>query len=95
MVDSLLNSGYGIGLLVHYMEHANWSFGKSYHFGTVKKVEKFHTSRTLLLLCFKANLIPSMKILNKIKQQLRSMVLAKTYIKLIYEIKAIPNIVNC
>ena len=46
-----------------------------------EKRGKFYTCRTSLLLCFKANLIPSTRVLNKIKQQLKTMVLAKAYIK--------------
>ena len=81
VVDSLLNPEYDMALLVRYMEFTTQSFGKFYHFSAVKKGVKFHTSRTSILLCFKANLIPSTRILNKIKQQLKSMVLAKTYIR--------------
>ena len=92
MIDSLLNPEYDImDLLVRYMEYTNRSYGNFYHIGAVKKGKKFHSSRTSFLLCFKANLIQSTRILNKINQQLKLMVLVKTDLN---EMKAISNIIN-
>ena len=80
-----------MGLLVHYMEYTNRSFGKFYHFGAVKKGVKFHTSRTSLILCFKANLIPSTRILNKIKQVGVNSIGEDIYQMDFNEMKAISN----
>ena len=70
MVDSLLNPEHDMSLLVRSMEYTNQSFGKFDHFDAVTKGIKFGTSRTSVLLCFKANLIPSTRIWNRNKQQL-------------------------